>query len=141
MNVIWVSNPNHRENINCRQKQRQETLHSLFELLGMSTQLTVMGFKAPSKTDDVPVSNSVAVMYAPTLGPEHPMKKPNQASCGISKIQYTEVADWSFDEQFNAFQSTGRAINISDNSRISSLHQEPDRIKAPGTGIARHGRS
>ena len=107
----------------------------------MTTQLTVMGFKAPSKTDDAPVSNSVAVMYAPTLGPEHPMKKPNQSSYGITKIQYTEVADWSFDEQFNAFQSTGRAVNISDNSIISGLHQEPERTKAPGTGTTRQENS
>jgi hypothetical protein len=64
--AILVSNPNYLENIYCRQNQRQERLHSLFELLGMSTQLTVMGFKAPSKADDVPVRNSVAVMYAPT---------------------------------------------------------------------------
>jgi hypothetical protein len=92
----------------------------------------IVAFKASEKSDE-PVSNTVSVMYAPTLGPEHPMKKPNQSSYGISKIQYTEVADWSFDEQFNSFQSSGRAIDISDNSVINGLHQEPKRPKTSGT--------
>ena len=75
---------------------------------------------------------TVDVMYAPILGPDHPMRNPNQASCGISKIQYTSVADWSFDEQYNSFQSSGRAIDISNNSMISSLHPEPKRAKSSG---------
>ena len=75
----------------------------------------------------------VDVMYAPTLGPEHPMRNPNQSSCGISKIQYTTVADWSFDEQYNSFQSSGRAVDISSNSIINSLHPEPKRAKSAGT--------
>jgi hypothetical protein len=85
----------------------------------------IVAFKASEKSDE-PVSNTVSV-------PEHPMKKPNQSSYGISKIQYTEVADWSFDEQFNSFQSSGRAIDISDNSVINGLHQEPKRPKTSGT--------
>lgn len=75
---------------------------------------------------------TVDVMYAPTLGPQHPMRNPHQASYGISKIEYTNVADWSFDEQFNSFQSTGRAVDMSTNAAINSLHQEPKRAKTSG---------
>lgn len=92
----------------------------------------IVSFKASSKTDDVPISNTAAVMYAPTLGPEHPMRKNNQSDFGISKIQFTEVADWNFDEQFNSFQSSGSAIDIYDNSVINGLHREPRRGKLPG---------
>ena len=75
---------------------------------------------------------TVDVMYAPTLGPDHPMRNPNQASYGISKIEYTNVADWSFDEQYNSFQASGRAVDMSTNAIIGGLHQEPKRVKTSG---------
>ena len=69
-------------------------------------------------------------MWEPTLGPDHPMRKPNQSG-GILRSQYTNVEDSSFNDQFNAYQF-GNAVDMSSNERITNAHQETRRAKTAG---------
>jgi hypothetical protein len=81
------------------------------------------------KNVDTNLNLRAEVMYAPALGPQHPMKRQDQNSYGIQNMEFTHIGDNSFKDEQYSFQTYGRANDISSNKMLEGNFQEPARPK------------
>ena len=72
------------------------------------------------------------LMYAPIAGPHHPRKDPNNSAFGISKIEYTSVANYTFREQHNSFAASGHALDCTTGAVLGTAAPAPARSNRGG---------
>jgi hypothetical protein len=85
---------------------------------------------------DTSLNLPAELMYAPIAGPHHPRKKPSDSAFGISKIEYTSVADYTFREQHNSFAASGHALDCTTGAVLGTAAPGPARSNKGGKNTA-----